>query len=168
MLYLKVQNRKTRSILFHGLPVLNGQIAGQALFERDLDLRSDQPGADCKERAPLICQPSIPSFAYPLSRQVLARSSRKPRLNAVRLPNGLPGRPEGFFCSLLHRCCRHSRSAVAKVSKQRHATLTSDGLANRFWFFSFCGFCRQLFTTSHRISQAIMQLSQALHERQSL
>jgi hypothetical protein len=37
MLYLKVQNRKTRSILFHGLPVLNGQIARPALFERDLD-----------------------------------------------------------------------------------------------------------------------------------
>ena len=31
MLYQKVQNRKTRSILFHGLPVLNGQIARPAL-----------------------------------------------------------------------------------------------------------------------------------------
>src|SRR5271169_3441648 len=51
------------------------------------------------------------------------------------------------------------------VSKQRDATLTSDGLANRLWFFSFCGLCHQLFTTSHRIPQAIMQVSQAVHER---
>ena len=42
-------------------------------------------------------------------------SIERPRATAFR-----------FSCSLLHKRCRHSRSAVAKCIKQRHATVTSD------------------------------------------
>jgi hypothetical protein len=38
------------------------------------------------------------------------------------------------------------------------------GLANQFGSFPFCGSCRLLFTTSHRIPQAITQVSQPVHE----
>ena len=37
-------------------------------------------------------------------------------------------------------------------------------LANQFGSFAFCGSSRLLFTTSHRIPQAIMQVSQPVHE----
>jgi hypothetical protein len=37
-------------------------------------------------------------------------------------------------------------------------------LANQFGSFALCGSSRLLFTTSHRIPQAIIQVSQAVHE----
>ena len=37
-------------------------------------------------------------------------------------------------------------------------------LANQFGSFPFCGSCPLLFTASHRIPQAIMQVSQPVHE----
>ena len=67
--------------------------------------------------------------------------------------------------SLLRAHCRHSRSAVATLSNGVTQPLRQTGLANRFWFLCFCGSCHLLFTTSHRIPQAIMKVSQAVHER---
>ena len=40
--------------LFHHLPLLHAQIAGERLLDRQLDLGADQFGASCKEDAGLI------------------------------------------------------------------------------------------------------------------
>ena len=70
-----------------------------------------------------------------------------------------------FLCSLLH-----STVAMSLGCRQMYQTASCNvhvrsALLTDFGSFLFAGSCHQLFTTSHRIPQAIMQVSQAVHER---
>jgi hypothetical protein len=61
--------------------------------------------------------------------------------------------------------CR-AQEAVRASCRRGSVTFTLD----RPWLtdfdsLSYCESCRLLFTTAHRIPQAIMQVSQAVHER---
>ena len=60
--------------------------------------RNDElgPGREPHLAHLIVSRPFHSIVCRPLSRQVLARSSKNPAGNAVRLPNGRPGKPEGL------------------------------------------------------------------------
>ena len=64
------------------------------------------------------------------------------------------------LCSL----CWHFCSTTPTVSKSVVHRLLKIGLAKRFRLLAFRDCCRLLFTNLHRVPQAMMQVSQAVHE----